>query len=160
MKDQPGRLDQAAAMLSAAHQPCKDLPLETEGRNVAPQKQAAPFQAASVIDKDPPGQICPIFVGFDSLWPTRLPSLQEHGVSSLAPCSGASCVLCFGACSHPGEGFALQISSYSAGGMPSCPAPAASPPWDGWALGSALPWGARDISGHLQHAQGSLSRLP
>lgn len=160
MKDQPGRLDQAAAMLSAAHQPCKDLPLETEGRNVAPQKQAAPFQAASVIDKDPPGQICPIFVGFDSLWPTRSPSLQEHGVSSSAPCSGASCVLCFGACSHPGEGFALQISSYSAGGMPSCPAPAASPPWDGWALGSALPWGARDISGHLQHAQGSLSRLP
>lgn len=41
--------------------------------------------------------------------------------------SGASCVLCFGACSHPGEGFVLQISSYSAGGMPSCPAPAASP---------------------------------
>lgn len=30
----------------------------------------------------------------------------------------------------------------------------------GWALGSDLPWGARDISGHLQHAQGSLSRLP
>lgn len=108
MKDQPGRLDQAAVMLSAAHQPCKDLPLETEGRNVAPQKQAAPFQAASVIDKDPPGQICPIFVGFDSLWPTRSPSLQEHGVSSSAPCSGASCVLCFGACSHPGEGFVYK----------------------------------------------------